>query len=353
MIRSLILVLFMSSVALVLTGCQYEEPDPFTEPIAVVGGSLDPDQLNRGREAYVLYCYACHGMKGDGDGPAAYGLRPAPRDFRNGMYKFAGVAEGMAHDEDLKRIIKHGLNGTAMLPWEDIPDSQIDDIVQYLKVLSHYAIDEDGEVDAAGWRAVDDNEMGVRAEPGEDPWGAGKAAEAVKRGEAVYHGQANCQQCHAAYITKPEIKAAYKATNNGKEMTAEFRPDLYEPLIQLSEYTVPVREPLAYKAATCEEDSDCNGEDALCVYGKCSRKLKVLPPDFTFNELRSVHPGTELQDLFRIVAHGIQGSGMPAWKLQGINDKDLWALSYYVQSLTKLKDSAAALDLKARLKAQE
>ena len=153
--------------------------------------------------------------------------------------------------------------------------------------------------------------------------------------------------------TKPEIKAAYKATNNGKEMTAEFRADLYEPLIQLSEYTVPVREPLQYKAATCEEDEDCSGEGTLCVYGKCSRKLKVLPPDFTFNELRSVRDGTELQDLYRIVAHGIQGSGMPAWKLQGIGDKDLWALSYYVHSLSKLKDTGSALELKKRLKAQE
>ncbi len=353
MIRSLFLVLFLSSIALVITGCQYEEPDPFTEPISIVGGSLDPDQLNRGREAYVLYCYACHGMEGDGDGPAAYGLRPAPRDFRTGMYKFAGVAEGMAHDEDIKRIIKDGLNGTAMLPWEDIPDAQIDDIIQYLKVLSYYAEDEDGEIDAAGWRAVEDNELGERAVAGDDPWGASQASEAIKRGEAVYHGQANCQQCHAAYITKPEIKAAYKATNNGKEMTAEFRADLYEPLIQLSEYTVPVREPLQYKAATCEEDEDCSGEGNMCVYGKCSRKLKVLPPDFTFNELRSVRDGTELQDLYRIVAHGIQGSGMPAWKLQGIGDKDLWALSYYVHSLSKLKDTGSALELKKRLKAQE
>jgi mono/diheme cytochrome c family protein len=353
MIRSLLLALFVSSIALVLTGCQYEDPDPYTSPIAVVGGTLDPDQLNRGREAYVLYCYACHGMEGDGDGPAAYGLRPAPRDFRNGMFKFAGVADGLPHDDDIKRIIKEGLNGTAMLPWEDIPDTQIDDIVQYLKVLSYYAEDEDGEVDAAGWMAVEDNEIGERAEAGEDPWGTANAADAIKRGQDVYHGQANCQQCHAGYITKPEIKAAYKATNNGKEMTAEFRADLYEPLIQLSEYTVPVRAPLAYKALTCTDDEDCTGDGTMCIYGKCSRKLKVLPPDFTFNDLRSVRPSTELQDLFRIVAHGIQGSGMPAWKLQGINDKDLWALSYYVQSLTKLKDTSAALELKKRLKAQE
>ena len=79
----------------------------------------------------------------------------------------------------------------------------------------------------------------------------------------------------------------------------------------------------------------------------------MLPPDFTFNELRSVRDGTELQDLYRIVAHGIQGSGMPAWKLQGIGDKDLWALSYYVHSLSKLKDTGSALELKKRLKAQE
>jgi mono/diheme cytochrome c family protein len=353
MIRSVHMILFACLVALAITGCQYSDPDPFTESVAVVGGSLDADQLNRGREAYMLYCRSCHGDHGDGDGPAAYGLRPAPRDFRTGMFKFAGVADGLPHDEDLKRIINDGLNGTAMLPWEDIPDGQIDDIIAYIKVLSYYAIDEDGDEDAEGWRAVDDNEIGVRAEAGDDPWGAANADQAIARGSQVYHGQANCQQCHAAFITKPEIKAAYKATNDGKEMTAEFRADLYEPLLQLSEYTVPVREPLHYSAAKCAEDDDCTVDGAICVYGKCSRKLKILPPDYTFNELRSIRPGTELQDLYRVVAHGIPGAGMPAWKLQGIGDKDLWALAYYVRSLTKLKDTAAAYELKKRLKAQE
>ena len=51
--------------------------------------------------------------------------------------KFAGVVEGdgLAADEDLHRIIKHGLNGTAMLPW-DIPDTVICDIIHYIKTFS-------------------------------------------------------------------------------------------------------------------------------------------------------------------------------------------------------------------------
>lgn len=34
-----------------------------------------------GREFYMKYCFTCHGVKGDGNGPRAYFNRPRPRDF--------------------------------------------------------------------------------------------------------------------------------------------------------------------------------------------------------------------------------------------------------------------------------
>ena len=53
-----------------VSGCKYETPEPFTESQIFAGTEVSAYDLNRGREDYVLYCYACHGMEGDGQGPA-------------------------------------------------------------------------------------------------------------------------------------------------------------------------------------------------------------------------------------------------------------------------------------------
>ena len=102
---------------------------------ATVLATVDARTLNDGHDAYMLYCFACHGEKGDGHGPASPGMRPPPRDFTLGMFKFAGVpAGGLPHDDDLEALIGAGLAGTPMLPW-DITSRERHAIVQYLKHL--------------------------------------------------------------------------------------------------------------------------------------------------------------------------------------------------------------------------
>jgi len=101
------------------------------------GKRVSARRLNHGRELFVTYCSACHGVEGDGKGPAAVGLRPPPRNFKQGQYKFAAVASGqLPNDEDLLRIVQKGLHGSAMLPWNDVPERDLLDIIQYLKTLS-------------------------------------------------------------------------------------------------------------------------------------------------------------------------------------------------------------------------
>ena len=61
--------------------------------------------------------------------------------------------------------------------------------------------------------------------------------------------------------------------------------------------------------------------------------VKILPPDFTFNELRG---GETLEDIYRAVAAGIGGTAMPTWK-NVLPDPDLWAMAYYVRWLVALR----------------
>ena len=111
--------------------------------------------------------------------------------------------------------------------------------------------------------------------------------------------------CHPAYATKPEIYAFTKELT-GNEVR-EFRPDLYFAVAKDSDYGV-----------------------------------KILPPDFTFNDLRG---GDTLADIYRAIASGIGGTAMPTWK-NVLPEGDLWAMAHYVRSLAMLRDTpeAGALD---------
>ena len=70
-------------------------------------------EMERGRKLYFRACAPCHGVQGDGNGPAARGFDPAPRNFRRGAYKFRTTVSGaLPLDEDMERTIREGVPGT-------------------------------------------------------------------------------------------------------------------------------------------------------------------------------------------------------------------------------------------------
>jgi len=289
-------------VLFALAACT-EEVTPFKEPVKLAGKVVPAATLNAGRVAYLQYCRACHGEKGDGKGPSAPGLRPPPRDFTQGSFKFAGVLDQkLPRDEDLVRIVRGGLHGTAMVGWE-VPDAELSNIIQYIKTLS------------PKWK--DDDAVGEPVVPPPDTWGEAREKAAVARGKVLYHGFAQCLGCHAAYATKQYIYDASKATLGSG--TTDFRPEMYLPEIKDSEYGV-----------------------------------KILPPDFLLNDLRSIEPGNELHDLYRILVAGVTGAAMPAWNPIALPDHeaDIYALAYYVRSLVRMRGTPAAEALRESLRNQ-
>lgn len=287
--------------SLSLGACRGEEP--FRAPVRLGGALVPPSVLNAGRVAYLQYCRACHGDKGDGKGPAAPGMRPPPRDFRLGVFKFAGVLDQkLPRDEDLVRIVRAGLHGTAMLGW-DVPPAQLVAIIQYLKTLS------------PKWRP--EGAVGEPVVPGPDPWGEARKQGAIARGKLVYHGFAQCIGCHPAYATRQVVyEASKRLLGSG---TTDFRDAMYQPELKESEYGA-----------------------------------KVLPSDFLVNELRSIEKGTALQDLYRIIVAGVTGAAMPAWSPSSLpeGESDVWALAYYVRSLMELRGTARAAELRRELAGQ-
>ena len=286
-----------------LLSCKNQPPKQFSEGQVLGGQQVSAHTLNIGLDSYTRHCYACHGVDGDGRGPSSPGLRPPPRDFRTATYKFGGAVDGLPHDEDLTRIIKYGLHGTAMHPW-DVPDAEIAGIVQYIKTFSP-----EGE----GWRDPDEV-IGERIVPTEDPYGAENVEAAIAKGAELYHGFATCQSCHPAYVTKAAIWDYSEAHNK----RAEFRENMYLPELKDSDYEV---------------------EGVM---------MTILPPDFTWDPVRSIRPEHSKEDIYRVIGAGIGGTAMPTWK-GVIEEEELWALVYYVDSLIVLKDTAGGIELRRSL----
>lgn len=79
-----------------------------------------PEAIEKGKLIYFKRCSFCHGLLGDGDGPAAKYMDPRPRDFTSGTYKFRTTSSGeLPTDEDLFRTISRGLAGTPMQAFDN------------------------------------------------------------------------------------------------------------------------------------------------------------------------------------------------------------------------------------------
>jgi mono/diheme cytochrome c family protein len=267
-----------------LVACKGYRTQGFSEPQTLGGKVIPADVLTAGERAYVQYCRACHGDKGDGKGPAARSLRPPPRDFTLGVFKFASVPAGtLPVDEDLHRIIRSGLHGTAMLAWDGVPETHVHQIIQYVKTFS------------PRWK---EEEPGEPIPTSEDPW-KGRVDEAIARGKLVYHGLARCQSCHPAYAPRSYIFQATKELAG--QGSADFREAMYYPELKESDHGV-----------------------------------KIMPPDFTFNELRSIREDHRLEDLHRVISAGVGGTAMPTWH-GSLPEEELWALVHFVNSLVALR----------------
>ena len=289
--------LLLPFMALLLVSCNGSE---FQETKIFAGDKhITASTLNLGKATYQEYCISCHGEKGMGDGVASKGMYPPPRNLTLGIYKFADVVSGeLPRDEDFERIIRHGLNGTAMLPW-DISDERLSAVIQYIKTFAPTV-----------WEGPE-KVVGVPFELPADPFGDTYKHQAIEKGKRAYHITAACTQCHRGYESKENISKYNVEINKVALKADEFAADLFQIKPQ---------------------DGDFN--------------YKVVPPDFTFHPLRTI---TDVNSIVRRLMYGVTGSGMPGWK-DVVTDEELWALAYYVQYLQGLKESPEreALLLKAK-----
>lgn len=157
-------------MALVTVGLAFgQEPDLGTEA-----------QREAGRAIYDKVCAQCHGLQGDAVAPATAHLRPQPRNFTSGTFKFRSSNSGeLPSDEDLRRSIRDGMPTTSMPAWGGVlSEQEITNVAYYIKTFAD---------DFAG-------PFGI-PEMANLPSAPSFSAEAAERGRAIFE-ENQCIDCH-------------------------------------------------------------------------------------------------------------------------------------------------------------
>jgi mono/diheme cytochrome c family protein len=274
----------------------------FREAMELGGKSIAAATLNKGHKHYTTNCEACHGKKGDGQGPAAPGTVPPPRDFTKGFFKYISVPhDGLPTDKDLMRSARRGVPGTRMPAWTGMSAKALEATIHFIKTFS------------PRWKKRRQGEP-IPRKP--DPWKGPRDVERARlRGELVYHGAAQCWTCHPSYRSRTDLMKAIRRyeKEQGKQPPR----------------TIPIRSGV-HRAAIVD-----------------TRYGKLAPPDFLDHTLRG---GDSDADLYRTVAAGIGGTPMPTW-FERLPPRDLWAAVHYVKHLLSLQDTPEGKALQQKLKA--
>lgn len=126
-----------------------------------------PQTIEKGKALYAGKgtCINCHGAEGDGNGPLAAQLNPAPRNFQHhGFWRHRTEGE-------IFWVIKHGSPGTSMVGFgEQLTDEDIWAIIQYERTFRrHHGMRRRGAMGHGGMRESRGHDRMDRSEEGSAP----------------------------------------------------------------------------------------------------------------------------------------------------------------------------------------
>ena len=269
---------------------------------------LDADVLRRGALVYRNRCSGCHGVSGDGQGPAAEYLQPKPRDYRKAVYKFTSTPYGrLPVRQDLIRTVRRGAKGTSMpaFPW--MSNEDVEAVVDYViyfslrgrveSMVAEYSedYDEDEPIEFVDftdsllseherWQEAEEQIVNaISAEPAYDE-------ASVKLGRELFI-KSSCYSCHGVDAEgqtewlSPEFIAAQEAAPDGQRIEINY---------------------------------DAWGDPAPAA-------------DIT---ARMLHGGRRPIDIYRRIYTGINGTPMPAFgDIFTENPDAIWHLVHYVEHI--------------------
>ena len=171
--------------------------------------------LAESAETYRRECLHCHGVEGGGDGPSAFGLSPAPRDVRLGIFKYTALKDqSRPRRADLLHTLEQGIAGTSMPNFPRLAPAVREGLADYVRFLALR-----GEVESAlvaTWREEDELKAESIGEALAFVWSRWAKApsklvayegevpaatkERIARGNELFHDglKGNCASCHGA-----------------------------------------------------------------------------------------------------------------------------------------------------------
>lgn len=115
----------------------YPPREPLWESSVAARVESSPAQAARGAEVFHIRCAECHGLAGEGNGPAAELMQLRPRDLTEGIFKFRSTPKGtMPTDEDLFRTITAGFPQYGMPSFRYLTPEDRWALVYHVKSLS-------------------------------------------------------------------------------------------------------------------------------------------------------------------------------------------------------------------------
>ncbi len=248
-----------------------------------------PGNVEKGAKVYAARCTWCHGEEGDGAGAAAERLSPPPRDFTSAQYKIKATNfdYDFPNDDDVFRMIRDGMPGTAMPGWSDVLEEQeMWDLVALIKTFAGLEEEEPGPP----------LDYGVQVE---------SSPESIEKGAEIFHDGDRCSECHgqegkgdavkglkddAGYRTWPRNLTkpwTFRASNDPKDIFTRVSNGI--PGTQMP----PFADPASDKKLTIEErwhvanyvnslaktDKMVNPENTVVKADKVEGKLPDSPDD--------------------------------------------------------------------------
>jgi respiratory nitrate reductase gamma subunit len=144
-----VIALFLAA-GFLLPGPAMDGANPATaakSPDVIVGGALASSTLDpapvaqsvslEGYPLYVNQCARCHGLSGKGDGLGAKSrtFSATPRNLTKGWFRYVSTENGIASDEDIRRVIVNGLDGSGMPAFNMLSDRQVQSLVEVVGFL--------------------------------------------------------------------------------------------------------------------------------------------------------------------------------------------------------------------------
>jgi mono/diheme cytochrome c family protein len=257
------------------------------------GGVIEFRRLAAGRQTYNELCAGCHGgdlvpglVAGDGAGPAARFMKPRPRNFRKGMFKFSSTDSGLRPTRmDLYKVVSNGLQGASMPHFKLLTEERRWDVVEYVRYLSLR-----GEFEELLLTfTTEDEEFGDPQEVAE-----------------IVNTRWHPAQLTAVFPSSPEPEHGPDSIARGRELYMGTK-------------------------AGC---AGCHGETGIGD-GPSAEEFEdgwgyaIRPRDFTGGVYRA---GSANSDLWGVVATGINGTPMGAFG--GVLSSDeIWDIVHFVRSL--------------------